>query len=165
MEGVLIPKSHANQPQAVKPGVVFKDCSECPEMVAIPAGQFLMGSLPDVGEDSEIPQHRVNIQSFAIGRYEVTQEKWATVMGSNPSKNIGRNLPVENVSWNDVQLFVQKLSQKTGKKYRLPTEAEWEYAARAGSTTAYPWGNRDGESNVYAWFKAIANATNPVGLK
>ena len=178
MEGVAIPKAQISQPQAVKPGVVFKDCDDCPEMVVIPAGSFLMGSPPDpeqdpfsnakpvkVGEDNEKPQHRVNIQSFAIGKYEVTQEQWYAVMGNNPSKNKGRTLPVENVSWDDAQLFVQKLSQKTGKKYRLPSEAEWEYAARGGSTTTYPWGNSDSELHVYAWFNAIANATNPVGLK
>ena len=178
MEGVVIPKAQISQPQAVKPGAVFKDCDECPEMVVIPAGSFMMGSPPDpeqdpfsnakpvkVGEDNEKPQHRVNIQSFAIGKYEVTQEQWFAVMGNNPSSNKGRTLPVENVSWDDSQLFVQKLSQKIGKKYRLPTEAEWEYAARAGSTTTYPWGNSDAELHVYAWFSAIANATNPVGLK
>ena len=178
MEGVVIPKAQISQPQAVKPGAVFKDCDECPEMVVIPAGSFMMGSPPDpeqdpfsnakpvkVGEDNEKPQHRVNIQSFAIGKYEVTQEQWFAVMGNNPSSNKGRTLPVENVSWNDAQLFVQKLSQKTGKKYRLPSEAEWEYAARGGSTTTYPWGNSDAELHVYAWFSAIANATNPVGLK
>jgi formylglycine-generating enzyme required for sulfatase activity len=147
-------------------------------MVVIPAGSFMMGSPPDpeqdpfsnakpvkIGDDREKPQHRVNIQSFAIGKYEVTQEQWYAVMGNNPSSNKGRTLPVENVSWDDAQLFVQKLSQKTGKKYRLPSEAEWEYAARAGSTTTYPWGNSDAELHVYAWFIAIANGTNPVGLK
>ena len=176
LDGVVIPK--VNQPQAVKPGAVFKDCDECPEMVVIPAGSFMMGSPPDpeqdpfsnakpvkVGDDTEKPQHLVTVQSFAMGKYEVTQEQWYAVMGSNPSSNKGRTLPVENVSWDDAQVFVQKLSQKTGKKYRLPTEAEWEYAARGGSTTTYPWGNSDAELHVYAWFKAIANSTNPVGLK
>ena len=86
-------------------------------------------------------------------------------MGNNPSSNKGRTLPVENVSWDDAQLFVQKLSKKTGKKYRLPNEAEWEYAARGGSTTTYPWGNSDAESHDYAWFNAIAQTTKPVGLK
>ena len=86
-------------------------------------------------------------------------------MGYNPSSNKGRTLPVENVSWDDAQVFVQELSQKTGKTYRLPSEAEWEYAARGESTTTYPWGNSDAELHVYAWFNAIANATNPVGLK
>ena len=176
LDGVVIPK--ANQPQAAKPGAVFKDCDECPEMVVIPAGSFLMGSPPDpeqdpfsnakpvkVGDETEKPQHLVTIQSFAIGKYEVTQEQWFAVMGNNPSSNKGRTLPVENVSWDDTQVFVQKLSQKTGKKYRLPSEAEWEYAARGGSTTTYPWGNSDAELHVYAWFNAIANTTNPVGLK
>jgi len=156
----------------------FKDCNDCPEMAVIPSGSFLMGSRPDpeqdpfsntkpvkIGEDNEKPQHRVDIQSFAIGKYEVTQEQWIAVMGNNLIKNKGLTLPVEKVSWDDAQLFVQKLSQKTGKKYRLPSEAEWEYAARAGSTTTYPWGNSDAELHVYAWFIAIANSANPVGLK
>jgi len=178
MDGVAIPKAQISQPQSVKPGAVFKDCDECPEMVVIPAGSFLMGSPSDpeqdpfsdaklekISEADEKPQHQVNIQSFAIGRYEVTQEQWYAVMGNNPSKNKGRTLPVENVSWDDAQLFVQKLSQKTGKKYRLPTEAEWEYAARGGSTTTYPWGNNDTELHAYAWFSKTAKATNAVGLK
>ena len=152
IEGVVIPKSQTSQPQAVKPEAFFKDCDDCPEMVVIPAGSFLMGSPIDpeqdpfsngkpvkVGEDNEKPQHRVNIQVFAIGKYEVTQEKWYAVMGNNPSSKKGRTLPVESVSWNDAQLFVQKLSQKTGFNYRLPSEAEWEYAARAGSTTSFFW--------------------------
>ena len=177
IEGVVVPKVQSNH-QLLKPLSVFKDCDDCPEMVVIPAGSFLMGSPPDseqdpfsnakpvkIGENDERPQHRVNIQTFAIGKYEVTQEQWYAVMGNNPSTSKGRTLPVENVSWDDAQLFVQKLSKKTGKKYRLPNEAEWEYAARGGSTTTYPWGNSDALLHVYAWFNAIAKATNPVGLK
>ena len=178
MEGVAVPKALTSELQVVKPAEVLNDCDDCPELVVIPAGSFMMGSPPDpeqdpssnakrgiVGEDSETPQHRVQIQSFAIGKYEVTQKQWYAVMDNNPSSNKGRTLPVDNLSWDDAQLFVQKLSKKTGKKYRLPTEAEWEYAARGGSTTTYPWGNSDSELHVYAWFNVIANATNPVGLK
>ncbi len=174
----MIPKSQSMHQQILKPLAVFKDCDECPEMVVIPTGSFLMGSPPDpeqdpfsnakpvkAGEETERPQHRVNIQPFSIGKYEVTQGQWFAVMGNNPSSNKGRTLPVENVSWDDAQVFVQRLSQRTGNKYRLPSEAEWEYAARGGSTTTYPWGNSDAELHVYAWFKGIANATNPVGLK
>jgi formylglycine-generating enzyme required for sulfatase activity len=181
MQGVTIPKAMTSQPQATKPGAVFKDCDDCPEMVVIPAGSFLMGSPSDPEQDpfnntkpvkfpdDEKPQHRVDIQSFAIGKYEVTQEQWYAVMGKNPSENKGRTHPVEMISWDDAQLFIQKLNQKTGKKYRLPSEAEWEYAARAGSTTTYPWGNfthsgnSHAELRVYAWFGVTA--TEPVGLK
>lgn len=159
-----------------RPVQSFKDCDECPEMIPIPAGSFLMGSPPDpqqdpfsnakpvkVGDDTERPQHRVIIQSFAIGKYEVTQEQWYSLMGNNPSSNKGRTLPVENVSWDDAQTFVQKLRHKTGKNYRLPSEAEWEYAARAGSLTSYPMGNTDSELHEYAWINA--KKSNPVGLK
>jgi len=154
IEGVVNPKSHTSELEVVKPGAVLKDCDYCPEMVLIPAGSFLMGS-PTTGEDAfsnSKPQHRVNIQSFAIGKYEVTQEQWYSVMGNNPSKNRGRTLPVENISWDDAQLFVQKLSQKTGVKYRLPSEAEWEYAARAGTTTQYFWGDDVNQAKDYSWY-------------
>jgi len=178
IEGVVIPKVQTSQPQAVKPGAVFKDCDDCPEMVVIPAGSFLMGSPPDpepdhfsnsgpvrVGHSTERPQHRVTIQSFAIGKYEVTQEQWFALMGNNPSSNKGRTRPVESVNWDAAQLFVQKLSQKTGKNYRLPSEAEWEYAARAGSTTAYHWGDSDSDLDEYAWHSENTIGTSPVGLK
>jgi formylglycine-generating enzyme required for sulfatase activity len=136
--------------QAPRAGEVFKDCAECPEMVVIPAGRFLMGSPPgEVGRfQDEGPQRWVEVPRFALGKFEVTQGQWLAVMGNNPSalSRCGMNCPVENVSWNDAQEFVRRLSQRTGQNYRLPSEAEWEYAARAGTTTAYFWGDRfDGE--------------------
>ena len=167
LEGVVIPKEQISQPQVINPGAAFKDCDECPEMVVIPAGTFLMGAIPNFegGLSYEEPQHRVQIQAFAIGKYEVTQEQWFAVMGDNPSLIKGSKLPVNYVGWHDAQLFVQKLSQKIGKKYRLVTEAEWEYAARAGSTTIYPWGDSDAELSVYAWSNVISRGANVVGLK
>jgi eukaryotic-like serine/threonine-protein kinase len=129
------------------------------EMVEIPAGDFMMGS--PVGElerrDSEGPQRRVNITRFFIGRFVVTQAQWQAVMGSNPAYFKGNNLPVERVSWNDAQVFCKKLSQQTGRTYRLPSEAEWEYACRAGTTTPFHFGptltpelaNYNGEYSSY----------------
>ena len=114
------------------------------EMVKIPAGNFLMGSADDaVGADAnEKPQHQVNIREFYLGKYPVTQEQYQTIMDYNPSrfKNNPKN-PIDNVSWNYTQIFCQKLSEKTGKNYRLPSEAEWEYACRAGTTTAFHFGD------------------------
>ncbi len=132
-------------PRVPRVGEVFKDCAECPEMVVIPAGRFSMGS-PDsdrLRTRDESPQRWVDVPRFAIAKYEVTQGEWLSVMGSNPSGNsaCGMNCPVENVSWNDAQEFVRRLSQRTGQNYRLPSEAEWEYAARAGTATAYAWGD------------------------
>ena len=112
------------------------------EMVVIPAGSFRMGDLNGGGDSDEKPVHRVTIpRPLAVGRYEVTQSQWQAVMGNNPSKFKGGNRPVEQVSWNDAREFIRKLNARTGKKYRLLTEAEWEYAARAGTATKYPWGN------------------------
>lgn len=121
-------------------GKVFKDCPDCPEMVELPAGSFAMGS--NRGEPDEQPLHNVTIaKAFAIGKTEVTQAQWAAVMGANQNPSYfvdcGDNCPVEQVSWEDVQAFIQKLNAKTGKQYRLPTEAEWEYACRAGDQQDY----------------------------
>ena len=152
-------------------GNTFKDCDDCPEMVVIPSGSFLMGSKPDPFASSqpsadEQPQHAVSIKAFAMGKYEVTQEQWYAVMGTTPSQFKGRTLPVEQVSWDDAQEFVKKLSVKTGKNYRLPSEAEWEYAARAGSQAAYSFGDNEGELGRHAWFSQNSNnATHPVGEK
>jgi formylglycine-generating enzyme required for sulfatase activity len=142
------PVAAAAVSQSVKPGQVFKDCADCPEMVVVPTGSFTMGS-SDYSDEK--PPHIVSIQSFAIGRTEVTQGQWKAVMGSNPSRfnTCGDDCPVEQVSWNDAQSFAQKLSQMTGKNYRLPSEAEWEYACEAGSNREYCGGD---EVNAVAWY-------------
>ncbi len=114
-----------------------------PEMVSIPGGCFQMGSPASEKErGSDEHQHKVCVKPFAIGKYEVTQSQWQAVMGNNPSYFTNcPKCPVEQVSWNDAQAYLRKLSARTGRKYRLPTEAEWEYAARAGTTTPFHTGN------------------------
>jgi formylglycine-generating enzyme required for sulfatase activity len=110
------------------------------EMAAIPGGTFMMGSLKEEGYDTEKPQHQVTLSSFFMGKYPVTQAQYQAIMGTNPSHFKGSNRPVERVDWNDAVTFCQKLSQRTGKNYRLPSEAEWEYACRAGTTTPFHFG-------------------------
>jgi formylglycine-generating enzyme required for sulfatase activity len=137
-------------------GRTFRDCSDCPEMVVVPAGTFMMGSADGVA--NEKPVHEVTIrQPFAVGKYEVTFAEWeACVAGggcmSNKSPNDERwgkgRRPVINVSWNDAKEYVSWLSRKTGQSYRLLTEAEWEYAARARSTSAYAWDDNIGTGNA-----------------
>lgn len=151
-------------------GTVFKDCADCPEMVVIPPGSFDMGS--DNGDDNEKPVHRVTINyAFALGKTEVTQAQWKAIMGSNPSKfpACGDNCPVEQVSWDDTQEFIEKLNAKTGKQYRLPSEAEWEYACHAGGKHTY-CGSDDPDS--VGWYGGMAKpagnsgrTTNPVATR
>ncbi|MDR0895222.1 MAG: SUMF1/EgtB/PvdO family nonheme iron enzyme [Prevotellaceae bacterium] len=114
-----------------------------PKMVFVQGGTFTMGSSKwELKRGSDEVQHQVTLSSFYIGKYEVTQGQWKAVMGDNPSYfKKGDDYPVEYVSWNDIQTFLQKLNAATGKRYRLPTEAEWEYACRAGSTTPFNTGN------------------------
>ena len=102
----------------------------------------------------ERPVHRVNVPSFLIGKTEVTQGQWKAVMGGNPSEsqNCGDDCPVERVSWDEAQEFAQRLSQKTGKQYRLPSEAEWEYAARAGSSSNWSFGDSESQLGNHAWY-------------
>jgi formylglycine-generating enzyme required for sulfatase activity len=143
---------------------VFKDCETCPEMVVIPAGSFKMGDLSGTGESEEKPVHEVKIgYSFAVGKYEVTQAEWEAVMGKNPSIYKGAQRPVEQVSWEDAKSFVKKLSEQTGKGYRLLSESEWEYVARAGSTTKYPWGDEIDSSKAKYKIKGSEKGTVPVG--
>ncbi|MBD2694028.1 bifunctional serine/threonine-protein kinase/formylglycine-generating enzyme family protein [Anabaena catenula] len=121
------------------------------EMVSIPSGTFLMGSPKYEGDVEECPQHQVTVSSFFIGKYPITQAQWKAVtdlpqivqpLNPNPSKFKGANLPIENVSWYEAVEFCLRLSMKTGRNYRLPSEAEWEYACRAGTTTAFHFGER-----------------------
>ena len=143
------------------PPKTFRDCPSCPEMVVIPAGSFVMGtpdtvrSTPnDSGQDKEKPARTIQMKSFSLGKYEVTQAEWVAIMGNNPSENEGTNLPVDHVSWEMAQRFVEKLSQLTGKQYRLPSEAEWEYAARAGTSNEYYDSDEMASLDAYAWFGA-----------
>jgi formylglycine-generating enzyme required for sulfatase activity len=121
------------------------------DMVLIPAGKFMMGSpASEVGRKDNETQHEVTLtKPFYMGKYEVTQEQWQAVMGNNPSvKTKGARLPLTDISWNDCQEFIKKLNAKTKGGYRLPTEAEWEYACRAGTVTAYSYGDGITKSDV-----------------
>lgn len=112
-------------------------------LVLIKGGTFVMGSqLDELGRKSDESPHSATIIDYYIGRTEVTQAQWIAIMGNNPSFNKGNNLPVESVSWDDIQVFLSKLNAITGKKYRLPTEAEWEYACRAQSSTPFNTGDK-----------------------
>ncbi len=112
------------------------------DMVSIPDGNFLMGSPEAEGFSDEKPQHKVTVQPFYMGKSQVTQAQWQEIMGNNPAcfQHNPLNPPVEQVSWEDAQEFCDRLSQKTEKEYRLPSEAEWEYACRAVTTTAFHFG-------------------------
>jgi len=199
----------ANDLAKAKPGTVFRDCADCPEMVVIPAGSFTMGS-PDSEKvwaashgaspqsvSDEAPQHRVALQSFALGKYDVTRAEYAAFVREtsyplgdgcgkdsfkwnkqpdlnwkNPGFNQSDRDPVVCVSWDDAQAYVSWLNRKlhgdasssgTGL-YRLPSEAEWEYAARAGTTTRFWWGDNDAAAVDHACFKNNSDGhAHPVG--
>jgi formylglycine-generating enzyme required for sulfatase activity len=140
------------------------------EMVLIPAGEFMMGWSDSDGNafrDAQ-PRHRVRISKpFYLGKHEVTQEQWQAIVGENPSNVKGPKNPVENVSWDDCQVFLRRLNEKVGGgKFGLPTEAQWEYACRAGSTTRWCFGNSDSALGEYAWCEENSDGTtHPVGQK
>ena len=133
------------------------------EMIAIPGGNFQMGSQD---HDREKPAHLVSVRPFYFGKYAVTQAQYLVVMGKNPSRFKGAKLPVERVSWHDAIEFCQQLSLKTGKNYRLPSEAEWEYACRAGTQTKYYFGDDARHLGGCGWYNGNSNQkTHPVGRR
>jgi len=135
------------------------------EMVSIPAGSFIIGSDSSTNVD-EKPAHKVSVSAFEMAKYELTQAQYTEIMGNNPSSFKGGDLPVERVSWYDAQAFIEQLNRKTGMHYRLPSEAEWEYAARAGSCKEYSWGDGEGHAYKYAWYQHNSEMkTHPVGTK
>lgn len=146
----------AQQPQnsltvTVK-GVSFK-------MIRVQGGTFTMGCTSEQGndcDDDEKPAHRVTLSTYYIGETEVTQELWKAVMGSNPSEFKGDKRPVEHVSWDDCQTFIRKLNELTGKKFRLPTEAEWEFAARGGTKSAGYKYSGSNDIGAVAWYDVNA---------
>ncbi len=139
------------------------------DLVLIESGEFLMGSPSSEAkrDDDEGPQHRVRISKpFYMGKHEVTQAQWRAVMGSNPSHFKGDSRPVESVSWNEIQEFCRKLSARTGRTIRLPTEAEWEYSCRAGTTSSYSFGDSSGGLGDHAWYTGNSGKqTHSVGAK
>jgi formylglycine-generating enzyme required for sulfatase activity len=161
--------------RTLQPKAIFKECPKCPEMVVVPAGEFLMGSPANENDrsGSEDPRHKVSIATaFAVGRFEVTLDEWDACNTQGGCERRAWDLgwgrdrrPALAISWDDAQQYVAWLSKLTGKRYRLLAEAEWEYAARAGSDTAYPWGNEIGKGNANCigcgspWEKANPGAT------
>jgi len=135
----------------------------------IPAGEFTMGSSDEEDDrhDNEGPQHKVTIAyPFYLGIYPVTQREWKEIMGDNPSSFKGDNRPVERVSMDDINEFIKKLNKKEGTdKYRLPSEAEWEYACRADTASRYSFGDDASQLCEYAWYDDAVNKTQSVGQK
>jgi formylglycine-generating enzyme required for sulfatase activity len=154
------------QSQLVGSNILFKVTASGknvlePEMVFVQGGSFEMGS--NFGDLDELPAHAVTLSDFYIGKYEVTQVQWMVLMGDNPSKFQGcDNCPVEQVSWSDVQSFISKLNQQTGKSYRLPTEAEWEYAARGGLSSKGFIASGSDYLNDVAWYNGNSGGTTHV---
>ena len=150
----------AARERALKPGDSFKECADCPEMIVAPAGRFTMGSPEGQGDDSERPRHEVTIaKPFAVAKFEATFDEWDTCVAygdCDPRVSDNRwgrsRRPTINVTWDDAQTCVKWLSRITGKTYRLLSEAEYEYAARAGTETKYPWGD-----DIKLAGKAMAN--------
>jgi formylglycine-generating enzyme required for sulfatase activity len=167
----MTPPERAVPSPTVPPSAVSIDLGNnvAMKLVPIPVGEFMMGR-EDVASyytGDEAPRHKVTIRRpFYMGMYAVTQEQYEQVMGKNPSNVKGAQNPVENVSWDDAVAFCRNFSAKTGKAVRLPTEAEWEYACRAGSKTQFSYGDDYADLAHYAWYRENSEGkTHPVGQK
>jgi formylglycine-generating enzyme required for sulfatase activity len=161
VQGLLVTQSVATPGTSAKLSSPLAQLKSRDYYIKIQPGEFLMGANSD--QPDEKPVHRVHItRGFEMGKYEVTQAQWEAVMNSNPSHFKGANLPIEQVSWNDVQEFIKKLNaENDGYVYRLPTEAEWEYACRAGTTGDYA-----GNIDSLAWYRNNSGSTtHTVGQK
>jgi formylglycine-generating enzyme required for sulfatase activity len=174
------PASNSAPPRQASGAAEVKDCAACPAMIPLTTGTFTMGS--NASDPSEKPAHRVTIAApFSIGKYEVTVQQWTACANAGgcqkatPGSNANPNAPIRDVSWDDAQQYVKWLSTTTGKSYRLPTEAEWEYAARGGTAARYWWGEQmaQGKANCKEcgppWSadgpaNAGSFAANPYGL-
>ena len=154
---VLLIKSNSSEPTSVEESgrdiAPFTNTIGM-EMLPIPGGSFMMGGAESQsGRPEELPAHRVSIKPFFMSRFEVTQAQWSKIMGRNPSRHPNQRRPVEQISWLDAQAFIHQLNETEGNgDYRLPTEAEWEYAARAGKTGPYPYEGGVNTLADYAWF-------------
>jgi formylglycine-generating enzyme required for sulfatase activity len=136
------------------------------EMVTVEGGSFRMGADDSEAWDDEKPVHSETVSTFRIGKTEVTQALWTAVMGSNPSNFKGDNLPVEKVSWNDCKTFISKLNSLTGENFRLPTESEWEYAARGGNKSrGYKYSGSNSIGEVAWYYGNSGSKTHPVATK
>ena len=178
----VAPKKHKSQSKPTKGGTVKRVATKASysngtltvngikyNMVWVEGGTFRMGATSEQGSDAfgdEKPVHSVTLSSFYIGKTEVTQALWKAVMGSNPSDFRGDNLPVECVSWNDCQAFIRKLNALTGQNFRLPTEAEWEFACRGGNNSrGYKYSGSNYIDNVAWYLENSGDKTHLVATK
>ncbi len=163
------PGTPAVAPPAGEQAKIMSDKTAGMELVFVKGGCFQMGDVFGGGNNDEKPVHDVCVADFYMGKHEVTQAQWQKVMGENPSSNkqCGPDCPVESVSWNDAQEFIKKLNAKSGKQFRLPTEAEWEYAARSGGRKEkWPGTNDEAKLDEYAWYSGNNETqTQRVGTK
>lgn len=163
----------AGKPRGEATAASTRDCPDCPEMVRVPGGTFRMGDESGDGNPDELPVHTVKVPAFFLGKYEITFHEWDACVHAGKcdaeyvlDEGWGRGRrPLINVNWDEAQDYLRWLSKKSGKTYRLPSEAEWEYAARAGTQTPYPWGDEmaAGVGICYSECGEEAEKTAPVG--